>query len=611
MPLGMREEIIHMAKNKENKIVINNSAKLFYNGVEITVDNVKDVPTSVLAKFFVAHLAKNYPFGDSVWEVGKELKARIEDSESAKEVGVELAGLATSDEADKIVNMLNPLDDSGARTYSGGYGVEEASDLANAGKLLYSVDLISVQLINERLNNATSQEEIKALNEKVAQLTKDLQEREKELDHLKTTRLEADKQNKKKKTKKFVMIGAVIVLGLALATSVGLNIGQKVENNHLKGDNTVITKTLDEMKEAIERIAKDNGYKAGMTDANGNAISPIQFIEDKMKEDSSELKKQVAEMKQTIKDYGFDVDDSKTLSGIVKDVYEAFKAEKSKEIATEVKGAYLHFATLLEDLGIEPEDIVDENGNINVDKFDADVASVVKTALKNADHLRQVQEKIDTTFEALKIYKTDENGNVVTDENGNPVVKKATDFASFDYAIDDISTAYESQRKAYEESIDKAVNNAFAVAKITKNDTLGSIYTLEDFESTEAAIAFLGDCAEDLRADIVNYIDLIAQKQDKVDELQDKVDSLQDDLDAVNDEKRDLEGQIDDLKKKLSEQDKENKGQEGSETENEGENVGPVAGEEKDDSNNSGSDRPGSKEDGGSGSQFDEDEFNK
>lgn len=601
-----------MANKKENKLVLNNSAKLIYNGQEVTVDNIKDIPTDVLAKFFVTHISKNYPFGDIVWEAGKELRARVADSEKAGEVNAALAGLATSEQAEEIVNMLNPLNEKGERTYSNGLAVMDAGDIADAGKLLYSVDLMYVELLSERAKNENSAKEKADLEAKISELENQIKERESEIEHLKTTRLQPGKANKKRKAKVPVLVVAVVLLGASLLTSLGFNIGQKVENNHLKGDNTTIVKTLDEMKEAIERIAKDNGYKAGMTDANGNAISPIQFIEYKMKEDSSELKKQVVEMKQTIRDFGFKVDDSKTLSGIVKDVYEAFKAEKSEEIATEVKGAYLHFATLLDDLGIEPEDIVDENGNVNVDKFDANVASVVETALKNADHLRQVQEKIDTTFEALKIYKTDENGNVVTDENGNPVVKKATDFASFDYAIDDISTAYESQRKAYEESIDKAVNNAFAVAKITKNDTLGSIYTLEDFESTEAAIAFLGDCAEDLRADIANYIDLIAQKQDKVDELQDKVDELQNDIDSANEEKRALENQVEDLKKKLNDKVTENTDQNGSDNKKDNENVGPVAGEEKDDSNNSGKhqDVPGDSA-GAGGSQYNDDDLDK
>lgn len=598
-----------MANKKENKLVLNNSAKLIYNGQEVTVDNIKDIPTEVLAKFFVVHISKNYPFGDIVWEAGKELRARVADSERAEEVNVALAGLATSEQAEEIVNMLNPLNEKGDRTYSNGLAVMDAGDIADAGKLLYSVDLMYVELLSERAKNENSAKEKADLEAKISELENQIKERESEIEHLKTTRLQPGKANKKRKAKVPVLVVAVVLLGAALLTSLGFNIGQKVENNHIKGDNTTIVKTLDEMKEAIERIAKDNGYKAGMADANGNAISPIQFIENKMKEDSSELKKQVVEMKQTIRDFGFKVDDSKTLSGIVKDVYEAFKAEKSEEIATEVKGAYLHFATLLDDLGIEPEDIVDENGNVNVDKFDANVASVVETALKNADHLRQVQEKIDTTFEVLKIYKTDENGNVVTDENGNPVVKKATDFASLDYAIDDISTAYESQRKAYEESIDKAVNNAFAVAKITKNDTLGSIYTLEDFESTEAAIAFLGDCAEDLRADIANYIDLIAQKQDKVDELQDKVDELQNDIDSANEEKRALENQVEDLKKKLNDKVTENTDQNGSDNKKDNENVGPVAGEEKDDSNNGGTTRPDSKDNGGNGgSSYDADD---
>ena len=42
-----------MANKKENKLVLNNSAKLIYNGQEVTVDNIKDIPTEALAKFLL------------------------------------------------------------------------------------------------------------------------------------------------------------------------------------------------------------------------------------------------------------------------------------------------------------------------------------------------------------------------------------------------------------------------------------------------------------------------------------------------------------------------------------------------------------------------------
>ena len=142
-----------MANKKENKLVLNNSAKLIYNGQEVTVDNIKDIPTDVLAKFFVAHISKNYPFGDIVWEAGKELRARVADSEKAEEVNAALAGLATSEQAEEIVNMLNPLNEKGERTYSNGLAVMDAGDIADAGKLLYSVDLMYVELLSERAKN--------------------------------------------------------------------------------------------------------------------------------------------------------------------------------------------------------------------------------------------------------------------------------------------------------------------------------------------------------------------------------------------------------------------------------------------------------------------------
>lgn len=592
-----------MAK-KEDRIIINNAATLLYNGEVISADNIKNIPTAALAKFFVAHLSKNYPFGDIVWEVGKELRARVDDAEKAKEINATFADLAESENAEKIVNMLNPVAENGERTYTNGLAVMNAGDVADAGKLLYSVDLMYVELLKERAEKEKSQQEKIALEEQIKELDTQIHEKEKEIAHLRSI---PAKVNRKKKTKKIVMIAAAVLVGAALFTSVGFNIGQKVENNHLKDDNITITKTLDEMKEAIERIARENGYKDGMVDKDGNPISAIQFIEGKMKEDSEGLKKQIADMKQTLRDLSYEVDDSQTLAGIVKNVYDAFQEEKKDAVATEVMGAYLHFANLLEDLGIEPEDIVDENGNLDVAGFDADVAEVVEPALKNADHLRQVQEKIDATFEALGVYKTDGNGNVVTDENGNPVVKKATDFVTFDRAIDEVVAACNAKQDEYKAAINASVERAFAVASIEKEDGTG-IYTLSDFSNTDAAIAFLGDNAGTIK----EYVDLLEEKQNLIDQLQDKVDELQDDLDTANDEKNALEGQVEDLKKKLEDKETENTDQNGSDGKSEDENVGPVAGEEKDDSNNGGSTRPGSRDDADNNDDnYDEDDLNK
>ena len=106
-------------------------------------------------------------------------------------------------------------------------------------------------------------------------------------------------------------------------------------------------------------------------------------------------------MKQTLRGLGYEVDDGKTLSGIVKDVYDAFQEDKKNSIANEVMSSYLHFANLLEDLGINPEELVDENGNLDTSKFDKDVSAIVKGALNNANHLKQIQDKIDASFKAL------------------------------------------------------------------------------------------------------------------------------------------------------------------------------------------------------------------
>lgn len=588
-----------MAK-KEDRIIINNAATLLYNGEVITADNIKNIPTAALAKFFVAHLSKNYPFGDIVWEVGKELRARVDDAEKAKEINATFADLAESENAEKIVNMLNPVAENGERTYTNGLAVMNAGDVADAGKLLYSVDLMYVELLKERAEKEKSQQEKIALEAQIKDLDTQIHEKEKEIAHLRSI---PSKVNRKKKTKKIVMIAAAVLVGAALFTSVGFNIGQGVKNRHLQDENTRLVYVVNE----VDRIARENGYKDGMVDKDGDPISAIQFIEGKMKEDSEGLKKQIADMKQTLRDLSYEVDDSQTLAGIVKNVYDAFQEEKKDAVATEVMGTYLHFANLLEDLGIEPEDIVDENGNLDVAGFNADVAEVVESALKNADHLRQVQEKIDATFEALGVYKTDENGNVVTDENGNPVVKKATDCGTFDRAIDEVVAAYDAKQDEYKAAINASVERAFAVANIAKEDGTG-IYTLSDFPNTDAAIAFLGDNAGNVK----EYVALLEEKQNLIDQLQDKVDELQDDLDTANDEKNALEGQVEDLKKKLEDKKTENTDQNGSDGKSEDENVGPVAGEEKDDSNNGGSTRPGSRDDADNNDDnYDEDDLNK
>lgn len=580
-----------MANKKENKIVLLNNATLTYNGEVLTEETVKNVPTEALTQFFVGHFAKNYPFGDIVWAIGKELKSRI-DQPKTQSVGIELASLATSEQAEDIVNGLNPYKEDGTRTYDLDECVKSAEDIANAEKLRYSVNLACLELVNARMQAEKDRAKIAELEAEREQLSKEIANRDEQHNVVVNNQ---QNQTPKKRTRKGILIALCIVLGVSLATSVGFNIAQGSTNRDLRGniasisaendrkDQTIADQQafIDSIKDLAERL----GYKEGMKDENGNVITIQVFLERKASEDEASLKQEIADMKQTLRDLGYEVDDGKTLSGIVKDVYDAFQEDKKNAIANEVMSSYLHFANLLEDLGINPEEIVDENGNLDTSKFDKDVSAIVEGALNNANHLKQIQDKIDASFKALGITKTNENGETV--------YKSATDYANFADAITDIENAYGEKYEQLKDSVAKSIDNAFAVTGIKKAD--GTVYSSKDFETLEKAIDKLADeCDEKFQ----NYIDLIDEKNDKIDELEVELGDTRDLLKKAYDEIDDLNNKIEDLNQKIKDQEKANEDQNNSGKEDDGGKVGPVAGEDKDQDNTGGSTRPGQREDG-------------
>lgn len=588
-----------MAKSKENKIVLLNNATLTYNGEVLTVETIKNVPTEALTQFFVGHFSKNYPFGDIVWAIGKELKERINGNSSSNDSRVDLSNLATSTQAEYILNGLNPLLEDGTRTYEVDECVRTINDIANADKLTYSVNLACLELVSVKMQAEKDRARIAELEAEKAKLEAEISARDKQVSEIKANQT---KSNSKKKTKKFAMVAAVIALGVALVASVGLNIGQSVQKRNLEDSviaisaenerNQEIINKQKEFIDSVNELAERLGYKEGMKDDNGNVITALDFIEKKASEDTESLKKEIADMKETIRSLGYEVDDGKTLSGIVKDVYDAFQEEKKNAVANEVLASYLHFANLLEDLGVSPEDIVDENGNLDTSKFDADVARVVEGALKNADHLKQVQDKIDASFVALDV-KT-------VDENGNTVYKKATDYLTFADAIDDIEDAYDARYDAFEKSIKDSILYAFARAEIRKPN--GAIYTANDFDTIEDAIDFLSEQYVGMEKTLQDYKNLIIEKDNLIYELRDEIDKVNSELDSAYDEIEELNDQIDDLKTKIGEQEKNNENQGDAGKEDEGGKVGPVAGEDKDKDNTGGNQRPGQREDGNGGS---------
>lgn len=579
-----------MANKKENKIVLLNNATLTYNGEVLTEETIKNVPTEALTQFFVGHFAKNYPFGDIVWAIGKELKSRIAQPKT-QSVGIELASLATSEQAEDIVNGLNPYKEDGTRTYNLDECVKSAEDIANAEKLRYSVNLACLELVNARMQAEKDKAKIAELEAEREQLSKEIAKRDEQHNVVVNTQ-----QKPKKKTKKTVMIFAAITLGVALlATSLGLNIAQGVANRDLRGniasiyaENESKDQTIAEQQafiNSIKGLAERLGYQEGMKDENGNVITVQVFLERKASQDEASLKQEIADMKQTLRGLGYEVDDGKTLSGIVKDVYDAFQEDKKNSIANEVMSSYLHFANLLEDLGINPEELVDENGNLDTSKFDKDVSAIVKGALNNANHLKQIQDKIDASFKALGVTKTNENGETV--------YKSATDYANYADAITDIENAYSEKYEQLKNSVAKSIDNAFAVTGIKKAD--GTVYSSRDFETLEKAIDKL---AEESDEKFQGYIDLIDEKNDKIDELEVKFGETRDLLDKAYAEIDSLNNKIENLNQKIKDQEKSNEDQNNSGKEDNGGKVGPVAGEDKDQDNTGGSPRPGQREDG-------------
>lgn len=581
-----------MANKKENKIVLLNNATLTYNGEVLTEETIKNVPTEALTQFFVGHFAKNYPFGDIVWAIGKELKSRI-DQPKTQSVGIELASLATSEQAEDIVNGLNPYKEDGTRTYNLDECVKSAEDIANAEKLRYSVNLACLELVNARMQAEKDKAKIAELEAEREQLSKEIAKRDEQHNVVVNNQ---QNQRPKKKTKKTVMIFAAITLGVALlATSLGFNIAQGVANRDLRGDiasiyaeNESKDQTIAEQQafiDSIKGLAERLGYQEGMKDENGNVITVQVFLERKASQDEASLKQEIADMKQTLRGLGYEVDDGKTLSGIVKDVYDAFQEDKKNAIANEAMSSYLHFANLLEDLGINPEELVDKNGNLDTSKFDKDVSAIVKGALNNANHLKQIQDKIDASFKALGVTKTNENGETV--------YKSATDYVNFADAITDIENAYSKKYEQLKDSVAKSIDNAFAVTGIKKAD--GTVYSSRDFETLEKAIDKL---AEESDEKFQGYIDLIDEKNDKIDELEVKFGETRDLLDKAYAEIDSLNNKIENLNQKIKDQEKSNEDQNNSGKEDNGGKVGPVAGEDKDQDNTGGSPRPGQREDG-------------
>lgn len=609
---------VKSVNKRDGKIHIEKNDKLYLDGVLITEENIGEIPLDVAIAFFANRAGSN--FGSVEYKLGKSvverLRAIANDPLNNPDL-VPFRTLAQSEEAESIVNTLNPMvkaeDGAEARKYSNGLGVESAKDLADPKKLGYSVGLLAMDVVvsqqrsadfelqlaqyqdeklaeklaesqervkalelqlantqavvpesrkekkvqdkevkelkaeiervnaialrqdeelrGKRVRIATLEKDVKKYKEDVKDLEKVIGERDEHISVLnQKVTSEANKAKRAKKSRKRAIIAAAIFLGTTITSLTG-NIVQGIKNRQLENQNNFYITEIDKKDNDIAfkdnqinykdtvirdqasqiadyaKVAEKYGYKAGMTDENGNVITVKDFLENLINKDVSDIEQEIADLKQTIKDLGYSVDENKSASDIMKDIYGAFQDEKMSAVSSEVLASYMHFAELLKDLGISSSDILDENGNLATDKFDKSVEIVVGLAVKNAGQLQNIQAKLETMFDQFAI-----EGEV-------------SDYPTLADAMQEVFDAYEEQNNTYKEMINNAIQTAFDVAGLKKEN--GDLYSPADFASEESAIQFLGaNCKEGSAVDIKPYLDQIDELKKANEELGKQVSSL-------------------------------------------------------------------------------------
>lgn len=330
----------------------------------------------------------------------------------------------------------------------------------------------------------------------------------------------------------------------------------------------------------IEDFATKLGYDA----ESGETIS--EFIERISNTDASEMLKQIEDFKKSLRDNGFDVEDGKTLTELLQQVYD----KNASDISDEVKKAYVGFANLLSDLGVSVEDVLDENGDLDVSGFNDEVASVVKLAKDNLETLENLETQFDAVFESLGLEK------------------KVKDFDSIEDAFDEIIDSYDEIVDSIDDSLSDYLDKAFLEAKIP-NGT--SYYAPSDFATLEEAGNFLIDYCKnnkELKEKVSEYESQIstltaekANLQSQISSLETKVAELERQKSALESEKNNLEKNYKDLLDK-DVSGSSNQGSSGSADEK-GTETTPVAGEEKDEQGNDGSSDSGSGKGNGSSAE--------
>lgn len=292
-----------------------------------------------------------------------------------------------------------------------------------------------------------------------------------------------------------------------------------------------------------------------------------------------------------LKEFGVDIsyDQNSSLADVISSIAEGTK----KQHKAEVDQAYALVVKTFEDNGITLDDIYnDETGEYDVSKLDSNMGTVLSQLMKNTKHLQTLEKQVGSTLQIVQIPKRDAAGNPIR-EDGEIVYKTIEDYESLGDAIADIGNYYHQSLDSEIASIGSVVDQ-----NLTK---LGAKKSVKDFESINTAIDYLGDVGgskiKDLQTELAGQADTISS-------LRQEIGGLKSDYEAIMKVNQELQQKIKDLQDQKTANDNQNV----SDGSSKGDVADPVAGEEKDDSNNGGESRPGEKDHGNSGSGFDNDE---
>lgn len=481
--------------------------------------------------------------------VATAIKQKIE--EAKLEPKKEIADLFNQREAKGVLEILNPVVQSGKRMFAEGLFIQQIDDVADPRKLA----LTSVQAMKKvNAENAELIAKNKELSERIEKQQALIEAQQRKIDAL-DQHIDNDKSffgKLKRFVKSKAFIGAVA--GIVLTASVAGNI--------VLGANLAKTKSQKNFFESrYEYVLAEN-----------------------------EKAKDALEM------FDYKFDESKPLDEIVADVYSG-TSEKHKQ---EVDQAYAMVVKVFTDNNIDLGDIYDEQtGKYDVSKLQGELGETVKNLMQNTANLKAVEKQVGATLDIVQIAKRDENGQVIL-KDGKVEYKTLEDYETLADAVEDIGKNYQSCIDREVASLGATIDQALQTASSSK--------TMKDFTSIKSAIEYLGTLSKSANDEIARLSSELAERDRTIAGLNEQIRGLKIDYDALMTVKGQLEQKVRDLENQKS----GNQGQEVSDKGNGGNTASPVAGEDKDKDNTGGHQRPGQREDGSGGSgSYDENDYSR